>query len=207
VSRAAIVRGGSRSVIRIDENARDTPWGRFGAAHETGHHVMHQAVDHFEQCAGEQPGKERGGTAYRIERQANDFATELLVPSWLGAPYCAMPRPRFDDVARLARAFTTSLEMSAIRMVQLAAGACAVALVVDGRIKWAPESAGFPGKIVKGRGVDPRAVAARLRPREMEAEAMVDGAVWGGAKGAVFVEQAVRLGARGPILSWIVPAS
>jgi hypothetical protein len=95
--------------------------------------------------------------------------------------------------------------MSAIRFVTLAKAPCAAVLFVNGRVKWAPESATFPGKIVKGRGPEPSSAAALLiggaslggPPREVPGEA------WGGR--APFVEHAIRLPREGEVLSFIVP--
>jgi hypothetical protein len=117
-----------------------------------------------------------------------------------------MARPTVEDIERLARMFNTSFEMSAIRMVQLAKAPCAVALSVDGKIKWAPESATFPGKIVQKRIVHHAAIADRAR-KTMRGDAgprEVPGAAWGGD--APFVEHAMRVGP-GRVLSWIVPAA
>jgi hypothetical protein len=96
----------------------------------------------------------RPGSAWRVEREANDFAAELLIPESLGAPLCRMPAPCLDDVERLARTFKTSPEMSAIRFVQLASAPCAAVFVEAGRVRWAAESVTFSAKIVRGRSAE-----------------------------------------------------
>jgi Zn-dependent peptidase ImmA (M78 family) len=204
-ARGSIMRAGQHAVIRIPETAMGRSWGRFTGAHETGHHCMHPLADHFEQCHGERDDEKRGGTAWRIEREANHFATELLIPEAFGAPLCMAARPTVDDVEHLARTFNTSFEMSAIRMVQLAKAPCAVVLSVDGQIKWAPESLTFPGKIVQKRMVQPTSIAERARKpkRGDERPREVPGEAWGGD--VPFLEQALRVGP-GRVLSWIVPA-
>lgn len=149
-ARACIVRAGRQAIVCVDERARGKPPARFTIAHELGHHVLHGLVDHFEQCAGEEASPRRGH-AWHVEREANDFATELLIPESLGKPMCGAERPTLDDVERLSRAFRTSPEMSAIRYVQLTDAPCAAVLVANGKVKWAAESAAFPAKIVRGR--------------------------------------------------------
>jgi len=196
-ARASIVRAASRAVIRIDARREGTAGARFTAAHELGHHLLHPVIDHFEQCLGDVA---RSGTAWRVEREANDFAAELLIPEPLGAPFAASPSPRFEDVERLARTFTTSLEMGAIRFVQLSRAPCAAVLAIDGRVAWAPESAAFPGRIVKKRPLDPRSAAASLGPRAMNRVREVPGEAWGAPEPVR--EHAVRLGPR-TTLSWI----
>ncbi len=204
-ARASIARASRLSVIRLDKRAAGKPWSRFGGAHEFAHHQLHGLVDHYEQCEGDGE-KKRSGTAWRIEREANHFATELLIPESLAASQCAVARPTVEDVEGLARTFNASFEMSAIRMVQLATAPCAVALSVDGVIKWAPESVSFPGKIVQKRVLHARSGAERARRarRGSELPREVPGAAWGGE--APFVEHAMRVGP-GRVLSWIVPAA
>ena len=110
-------------------------------------------------------------------------------------------------VERLARIFNTSFEMSAIRMVQLAAAPCAAVMAVGGRIKWATESLPFPGKIVKGRSLHAESIAARATAtrRGDESPREVPGGAWGGC--GPFVEHAMRVRPDGAVLSWIIPAT
>jgi hypothetical protein len=204
-SRAHIVRAGKRAVIRVDETARGTPRARFTVAHELGHHVMHDVVDHFEQCTAEE---KREGSAWQIEAEASDFARELVAPAEHAAAYCAKPRPTFEDVERLGRVFKLSMELAVVRFVGLAdaAGvACAAAYSSRGVIRWAPETRAFPGKIVRWRALDGASDAARIAAGRGRADGEpreVRGAAWGGT--GAFVEQSIRLGAA--VLSWIVPA-
>jgi len=205
-ARGSITRAGRYAVIRIPENSMGKPWGRFTGAHETGHNCLHPLVDHFEQCHGEKDDERRSGTAWRIEREANHFATELLIPEALGAPMCTAARPTVEDVDQLARTFNTSFEMSAIRMVQLSKAPCAVVLSVNGKIKWAPESVSFPGQIFQKRMLRATSVAERAwkTKRGHDVPREVPGEAWGGD--APFVEHAMRVGP-GRVLSWIVPAA
>lgn len=201
-ARGHIVRAGKNAVIRVDARAEDTPSARFTIAHELGHHVLHDVVDHFIQCSGEET---RAGRAWQVEREASHFAAELLVPAALGTPYCAAPYPTWEDVHRLRRVFKIPIDMSVIRFVELAVAPCAAVLVNGDTIEWAAEAPGFAGKIVKRRKVHAASVASAVVgsakgegvPREVPGEA------WGGK--TAFVEHAVRIGAT-RVLSWIVPA-
>jgi hypothetical protein len=118
---------------------------------------------------------------------------------------CAIARPTVEDIERLALVFTTSFETSVIRMVQLNKAPCAAMLAVGGRIKWAPESVTFPGKIVQRRTLHPASAAARAmaRTRGCEPPREVPGGAWRGE--SPFFEHAIRKGADS-VLSWIVPA-
>jgi hypothetical protein len=213
-ARGSLVRAGRYAIVHVDERARGQGWGDFTTAHEVGHFKMHPEADHFTQCESEDDARarggekqRRGGSAWRIEKEANHFSTELRMPESLAAPLCAAPHPTLDDVARLVRTFPTSLTSAGLRYTQLTSAPCAWTLSVGGRVRWASESLTFPGRIVMGRLVHPRSVAAALRgerasdaaPREVPGEA------WGGE--GSFVEQAIGLGPKGGVLSWIVPAA
>ena len=177
-------------------------------------------MDHFQQCTG--AGREQA--SFAIEREASEFSSELLLPEAWVAPMCAAERPTLADVARIARR-GVSMEMAAIRFVELARAPCAAALFVNRpepgggggayRIAWGPETASFPGRVVLRREPHPRsAVALLLRsgedatgPREVPPEAWAErtkeGEVVPGTPS--FVEHAVRLG--DAVLSFITPAS
>jgi Zn-dependent peptidase ImmA (M78 family) len=201
-TRATIVRSGPNAVICIDERLRGRPVARFAIAHELAHYLLHADVDHFEQClASEEP---RDETVWRGEREANDCASEILIPEPLGAPFCSEPHATVEAIDRLARAFTTSFEMSAIRMTELTMAPCAVVVTENGRVKWALESLTFPGTIAPYRPVHPESGAARLagkRRREWVGE--VPGGAW--KSGGGLVEQAWRVG-RGKVVSWVTAA-
>lgn len=205
-SRANIVRAARRAIIFVDESARGTPHERTSIAHELGHHQMHDVADHFTQC---DPEQKRSGTSWRIEREAFDFARELLAPAFFAAKH-VKARPSLDDLDRFVRVFPMAIETAAIRYVQLADAAgipCAGALVRDGRIKWAVETRAFEGRIVKGRAAHAQSLAARVHAAQRDrggAPREVPGEAWG-AK-APLAEQAIHLGASGEVLSWIVPA-
>lgn len=208
-SKGNIVRAGKHAIIYVDETARGTLRERTTLAHEVGHMKMHGLADHFEQC---EPSEERrSGTDWRIEGEAYDFGRALMAPAWLAAAYATALRPSLDDVERVARVFRMSLEVTFIRYVQLAdaAGiACAGVLTTpSGRIKWAPETRAFPGRIVKKRALHEGSFAARVLATKKDrggVEREVPGAAWGGK--APFVEQSIHLGGSGGVLSWIVPA-
>ena len=201
----SVVRAGKHAVIWVGERDRSEPRARFTILHELGHMRLHGAVDHFRQCVeGARPSDRR---RKRIETEASHFATECAMPEALARPHCVAVRPTLDDVDRLKTTFRMSFTSSAIRYVELAAAECAFVFSEDARhVSWAPESALFPGHIEKDFRLHPKSLVANvasarggeLGPREVPAEA------WGGR--APFVEHAIALGPRGPVMSWVVPA-
>ncbi len=199
-ARATMVRSGPNAVVCIDERLKGRPSARFAIAHELAHYLLHADVDHFEQCVA--PEEPRDETVWQVEREANDCATELLIPEPLGAPFCSEPRATVEAIDRLKRAFSTSFEMSAIRMTELTMAPCAVVVTENGRVKWALESLTFPGTIAQYRRVHPESGAARvagMRRRDWAGE--VPGAAWKSGEG--LVEQAWRVG-RGKVVSWVM---
>jgi Zn-dependent peptidase ImmA (M78 family) len=199
-ARGALVRAGRRAIIHVDERARDLAWARFTIAHELAHLLLHAPVDHFQQCVA--AGAPRTDACWEIEREANDCATELLIAEERGAPCCAVDRADVEHVDRLARAFGTSFEMSAIRFVELTMAPCAVVVSEGGRVKWALESLTFPGTIANRRELHASSVAARLPARVgADREREVPGAAWKSSR--PLVERAWRTRG-GRTLSWIV---
>jgi hypothetical protein len=199
-ARAMIVRRGRDGIIWIDERMRGTRAARFTIAHELMHHLLHAHADHYRQCVAAYAV--RAEEDYDIEREANDGATELLIPEHLGAPFCAEDRATVEGIDRLARTFDTSFEMSAIRMTELTMAPCAVVVSERGRVKWAVESLTFPGTVRRGQWVHRASMAARVaRGRAADREATVEGAAW--KSGVGLTERAWRVG-EGRVVSWIV---
>ena len=177
-------------------------------------------MDHFQQCTG--AGREQA--SFAIEREASEFSSELLLPEAWVAPMCAAQRPTLADVARIARR-GVSLEMAAIRYVELSRAPCAAALFLrraapDGshgayRIAWGPETASFPGRVVLRREPHPQSAAALLLrrgletkgPREVPPEAWAELTKKQEVRPGTppFIEHAVRLG--DAVLSFVTPAS
>jgi Zn-dependent peptidase ImmA (M78 family) len=212
----SITRSAKKAVIWIDQRAKGQPRADFTAAHELGHHVLHELVDHFEQCQGEEGQPPRGSTEARqtesrrraVEREADQFSVELRMPEAWGAPLCDRPRPTLDDIDRVARTFRASFHASALRFLELTSAPCALVRTVGGKIKRSTETEAFPGRIVQTRAVHPASVAARLQTRRAggeEGPREVPGEAWGDAGGAGFVEETIALGPELGVMSWIRP--
>ncbi len=146
-----LLRGDDNGIIAVSEAAyRSNKW-RFVIAHEIGHFVRHQNLNQLNFCSDADLRAAYGGR----EAEANDFAAELLMPSFLVERECDVNRPSLVDVEGLANAFKTSLTSAAIRFVTFAPEPCAVVHSTDGSVDWVARSQSFGlyiPKRVLGRG-------------------------------------------------------
>ncbi|HEY2514621.1 MAG TPA: ImmA/IrrE family metallo-endopeptidase, partial [Polyangiaceae bacterium] len=119
---ARVVRDGREAFIAIAPEALDTPRGRFSMAHEFSHHVMHGA---YAGAIRRIHGAPQRGREFRVEREANVCASELILPTFLFAPMCVAAEPTLDEVSRVAALFRASLSATARRWPGLSNAACA----------------------------------------------------------------------------------
>lgn len=119
---------------------------RFTIAHELGHFELHRdsalrLCDDSDFLCYE---KTRPG-----ENEANEFATELLMPEYLFQSPCKSGIPCFSTIGDLADDFRTSLTATAIRYVECSPHRCAIVVSRDGSIKWyrASEDFGYHVKV------------------------------------------------------------
>jgi len=210
-ARGSIVRTAKRAVIWVDEKAKGQPRGDFTGAHEFAHHLLHDVVDHFAQCrGGERASRDEDERARAVEREADCFSAELLMPETWAAPLCDVASPTLDDVYRLTRTFPTSFHASAIRFIELTRAPCAFVHTVRGKIKRSVETEAFPGRIVQRRAVHAATLAADLQDVRAGADGYaepreVPGAAWGDERhGRAFVEQTIALGPEIGVMSWVV---
>jgi hypothetical protein len=201
---ACVVRWGDRGTIVI-RRGLDPGKYRFNLAHELGHFLIHPDL-------ALKPCTESDLTPWaprpEIEREADDFAANLLLPEELLAPRVKATSPSLDFVAELAREFSTSLTATALRYVELSGFHCAVVVSSEAGIEWFRVAEGFPGWFEKGRPLhhDSWAYSA-LRgeplPGGMQpvlATAWFPERRW---KDTVIREQAIALGSYGKALSLI----
>lgn len=150
-----ILRGDRASIVHVRAALRGTTKGRFVVAHEIGHHVLHSEVDHFAQCTAEGVAS---GSRFRIEREASDFASELLVPTFMAEDMCV--RASLADVLALAKRFDVSFTVAALRFLDMTAAPCAFVETRAGRVKRASGTLAFRGEAIRGRVFEPPADCA-----------------------------------------------
>lgn len=116
---------------------------RFSVAHELGHYHIpsHREVGVAFSCADAEM-RVRESDARHREWEANDFATELLMPRRLFTQDVAGRDMTFHTVTSLAsfEMYDVSLTAAAWRLVETTREACALVVSVDNQIDWVVRS-------------------------------------------------------------------
>lgn len=112
---ARIVGAGDRAIITVNATSLPTR-RRFSIGHEIGHWYYHRGRSLV--CRSEEIGVHGDGAPW-LERQADAFAANVLLSSYILRPYIAQfTALTFDVIRQVARVFTTSLPATAIRLVE-----------------------------------------------------------------------------------------
>lgn len=108
-----------RAVITIDDRYGEKR-ARFSLSHELGHWHHHRNQRLY--CAKQDIGAVNG-LAKSKERQADQFAAELLMPRYMFEPRLrAFSKPSFKSIGELSEAFDASRKATALRYVDLDPG-------------------------------------------------------------------------------------
>jgi Zn-dependent peptidase ImmA (M78 family) len=199
-----LLRAGSRGIINVADSAYASNKWRFVIAHEIGHFFRHAESDDFQACTSGDLSNYAGSGR---ESEANDFASELLMPRELFEKKCDRNRPNLKDVAELSNEFRTSLTATALRFVAFAPEPCAVVHSTEGEVDWVDWSSNFRLGIRKKTKLSDRTYAGDLfagrsvddRPSQVDGDAWSDSA-WAGQ--VDLLEHSRRVGANS-VLSFL----
>lgn len=196
-----LVRSGTNGIVHIAERTRGGHKERFTFAHELGHWLLHPEMDAFVRCTGIGASDRR---AQRREREANLFASSLLLPRSLFAPLCGDDRPTLHELSALSDRFRASLSATALAYVRHATAPCAVVCSRGGRVVWAKRSARFVADVAEGHTLGGAAFARLVFAGERPPDAMlpVDAGAWGLA-GVELFEHARSIDGRDAALSFL----
>ena len=111
-----IVREGDKAIITVNSNLKYPRQKRFVIAHELGHFFLHPNARQFDAVDAEQAANWSEGQAVE-EYEANLFAAELLMPTYMFAPRIAKAEPSFDFIEKLSTEFQTTLTSTAVQFV------------------------------------------------------------------------------------------
>lgn len=138
---ARVVRKGSQGIITYSCSIYEEGRKRFAIAHELGHFELHNTSQMI-LCSEEDMFVWKDDISQELE--ANEFATEILMPEEIFLKYIKRPeQPNMETVRKLAKEFNTTLTATALRYVQLSLEPCAIVISKDGVIKWYKKSNSF----------------------------------------------------------------
>lgn len=182
-----LIRTRNFGIINVGDDAYRTNKWRFVIAHEIGHFIRHPKIDSFDACTR---GDLSNYTGTGREREANDFASELLMPEVLFRKACDRNRPSLRDVSELAEAFRTSLTATALRFVLYSPEPCAVVHSTAGTVDWLDWSPTFRLAIRSGTNLTSRTYAGDLSMGKAvdDRPSQVDGDAWSESRWASEVD-------------------
>jgi hypothetical protein len=108
---------------------------RFTVAHEFGHYLLHRRK-YPSGIHSDEAGVD-GRTKLEVEREANDFASTLLMPfDDFRKQIPAKDKPDFDALSRSADRYDVSLAAAALRWLRYTERRALIIVSVDGFVKW-----------------------------------------------------------------------
>jgi Zn-dependent peptidase ImmA (M78 family) len=138
---ARLVAYGERAVISVS-NASPEGRQRFSLAHELAHWICDRKTGSF-QCAKEDIGPQNA-EAKSVEAQANGYASQLILPTYLVDPWIQDRPVSLDTASALAKDFGASLTAAAIKLVKRSTKAACVACHSQTTLLWHQRSSSFP---------------------------------------------------------------
>lgn len=149
-------RGG---IIAIKASILEPGRKRFTIAHEIGHYLL---PGHYQLGACVPEVLERWASGLPApELDANEFASELLLPTRYVRPMLALGHPDFAKIQRTATEYETSLTATTRKFLQLTEDPCAMVWSSAGVIRWYQRSEACTVFIRTGP-LDPESRAADL---------------------------------------------
>lgn len=138
------------AVIIVNSNIMTRSRKLFTALHEIGHVVLHIRTGKQNElkCIGEHLTV-NSSTKEKVETEANQFASVILMPSRLIKEKINRNDLTWDLINNLSNEFQTSLEATAIRAVNLAKDCYALLVHENNEVKYSIKSKSFPCYIPK----------------------------------------------------------
>jgi hypothetical protein len=128
--------------ILVKNSIRESSRRRFTIAHEIGHYVLPHHGSKGSLC-GTKDLESWDRSLPDEESEANDFASELLIPRSLVGPTLLGRKPTFHLIREICRVFDTSLTASGFRTMQLTSFRGAIVWSTAGVIRWFKASEEF----------------------------------------------------------------
>jgi Zn-dependent peptidase ImmA (M78 family) len=138
---ARLVAYGDRAVISVSDSSLEGRQ-RFSLAHEIAHWICDRKAGSF-QCAKEDIGPQNA-EAKSAEAQANGYASQLILPSYLVDPWILGKPVSLDTAKALSTDFSASITAAAIKLVKRTSKAAFLACHNQTRLVWRQKSLSFP---------------------------------------------------------------
>ena len=141
---------GGRILVKL--GIREPGRKRFTAAHEIGHYLLHKGSDSM--SCGAKDIANWNNLEVNPEHEADEFASELLLPSAEMKALIGTQWPSLKLVIDLAGEFEASLTATIRKYCEIATQSCAGVWVQDSRVGWFSASTSFPHWIKVGEELD-----------------------------------------------------
>ena len=160
-------------VVVIRKSIREPGRKRFTLAHELGHFLLPGHDRTGLVCTKSDVGNWGDGSKQK-EREADEFAAEILMPLAAVQPIIRSRDPSLQLIEEIARRFETSFSAAAWRYCDLAKEPCAIVWSTDQHVDWSNRSETFRFSARKGTPIQKgtfasRAFAGLACPRQPQA--------------------------------------
>jgi hypothetical protein len=195
-------------IIVIRKSIREPGRKHFTLAHELGHFLLPHHSQTELVCTKSDVGNWGDGSK-QIEREADEFAAELLMPAAAVEPIVRSEAPSLQVIEKIARRFETSFSSAAWRYCDLTKEPCTIVWSTDRRIDWSKRSQTFGFILRKGTPIhtDTFAFWAFSRGASQKQSQAVPAVLWisGLAEPTKLYEQSKALPAYNSVISllWI----
>lgn len=175
---ARIIGAGERAIVTVNSKS-NLERKRFSLGHELGHWQLHRGRSFL--CLPQDIGNPQDKTK-RLERQADSFSADLLMPWFLFRPIAASyPHANFKTVSEVAARFKTSLTATSLRLIDSNSfPALLVCHDHHGR-QWFKSSRDVPSRWFPRDRVEPESTAFSLlygKGSKPSSPAKVDATAW-----------------------------
>jgi IrrE N-terminal-like domain len=174
-------KGVARGIIAIKKSIRSESRKRFTIAHEIGHFVL-LGHDEAGSICGQKDIESWKDRSNPKEREANDFAAELLIPTVVVKANLSRTTPSLSAVESVANECAASLSASAWKYCDLTSEQCAIVWSEHRKVSWSRRSPEFPFFIGKGQSIEQASYASNCfngekvpaAPEPVPADAWID---------------------------------
>ncbi|HEY1811000.1 MAG TPA: ImmA/IrrE family metallo-endopeptidase [Kofleriaceae bacterium] len=154
-AQAQLVQNGRDAIIYVSDRITDPCARRFCVAHELGHFVLKHPATPASQLCKPHAWKQLGDVLERdLEREANVFASEILMPCSLVEKRCDVSPVDLGVPREIARDFTVSILASTRRFAELSPERCIAVFSANGVVQWRHPSPTFTRDVAPGKRLD-----------------------------------------------------